>query len=340
MSLSLRVKGALFHSGFYAAFRQIAPSRRLAILRYHAVCPLDGAYADPGICVSPAAFGAHVQYLADNYRVLSLRDGVNALRRGLSLPKNAVALTFDDGYADNLEAARLLARHGLTATFYITAGCLVDRDAMPFWPAELRLLVNAITAREVVLDVAGTPMTLPTATPGDRRTAISRLNKVFKGHPIPVRESVREQLRRAAGRPAQPSPMLTSADLIAMHQMGMEIGSHTFTHPNLPNAGLADAESEIRTSKQRLEEIIDGPLTAFSYPNGGAERYMTPAIARLVQEAGFESATTSRNAIAGPASDLYALERVQVSERIEEMAFALEVERYAFKPKPRPGELS
>jgi hypothetical protein len=78
----------------------------------------------------------------------------------------------------------------------------------------------------------------------------------------------------------------------------------------------------------------------FSYPNGGAERYMTREVAALVRDAGFAAATTSRNAFASPASDLYALERVQVSERLEQLIFALEVERFAFQPKPRPGEVS
>jgi len=111
------------------------------------------------------------------------------------------------------------------------------------------------------------------------------------------------------------------------------------THPNLPNAGLDRARVEIVESKARLEAETGAPVTMFSYPNGGAERYMTREVAALVREAGFEAATTSRNAFAGSSSDLFALERVQVSEELGRLVFALEVERYAFKPKPRPGEL-
>jgi peptidoglycan/xylan/chitin deacetylase (PgdA/CDA1 family) len=120
-----------------------------------------------------------------------------------------------------------------------------------------------------------------------------------------------------------------------MHRLGMDIGAHTVTHPNLPNAGRDHAKVEITGSKARLEREVDAPVTMFSYPNGGAERYMTREIAELVQEAGFEAATTSWNGFAGPGSDLFALERVQVAERVEELAFALEVERFAFKPMPR-----
>jgi hypothetical protein len=70
----------------------------------------------------------------------------------------------------------------------------------------------------------------------------------------------------------------------------------------------------------------------FSYPNGGAERYYTPELQRVVAESGFTGAASSRNAFAGAASDVYALERIEVEERLEDLVFALEVERFAFRP--------
>jgi peptidoglycan/xylan/chitin deacetylase (PgdA/CDA1 family) len=330
-------KSVLFHAGGYAAIRRVLPSRQLAILRYHAVCEPDAGYADPGICVSPAAFERHVAYLAANYRVLPLPEAVATLVSGKTLPRNAVAITFDDGYADNLAAARTLARFGASATFYITAGCLAD--GQPFWPAELRALIAAITASQLDIESDGSRLTIPLASARDRTAAVSRLTKIIKAHSIPRREALREQLRAQASKPVASSPMLRWDEVVTMHELGMVIGSHTMTHPNLPNAGADAARQEIVDSKALLERHIGAPVTMFSYPNGGAERYMTPAIARIVREAGFAAATTSRNAFASAASDPYALERVQVSEPLEELIFALEIERFAFKPAPRPAEL-
>ena len=331
-------KSALFRSGFYSLFRRVAPSRQLGILRYHAVCARDAGYADPGICVTPAAFAEHVAYFASNYSVLPLPDAADALRRGLSLPPNALAITFDDGYEDNLAAAEILARHGLSATFYITAGCLAGGE--PFWPSELRSLMPGITGPELAVSAAGVDLRLAVATPAEKRTAVARLTKTFKAHPVPVREALRERLREASTTAGAASPMLNWDQVRRMHALGMVIGSHTMTHPNLPNAGLDRARVEIVESKARLEAETGAAVTMFSYPNGGAERYMTREVAALVREAGFAAATTSRNAFAGRSSDLFALERVQVSQELERVVFALEVERYAFKPKPRPGELA
>lgn len=330
-------KAVLLTSGFYSCFRKLLPRRQLAILRYHAVCDPNAGYADPGICISPRAFERHVEYLAGHYRVLSLPDAVATLKRGATLPFNALAITFDDGYADNLDAARTLARLGLAATFYITAGCLAGGS--PFWPSELRQLIKAIPGPSFDLTAMEKRFSLQVSTPAERLAAVAKVTKVFKANRIAVREALREELRQLAGISTIPSPMLTWDDLREMHRVGMVIGSHTMTHPNLPNAGMEDARREIIESKARLEEAIGAPVTMFSYPNGGAERYMTPAIARLVREAGFEAATTSRNAFAGPNSDLFALERVQVAERLDDLIFALEIERFAFRPKPRPGEV-
>jgi peptidoglycan/xylan/chitin deacetylase (PgdA/CDA1 family) len=332
-------KTALLRSGGYAAIRKVAPSRHLAILRYHAVCGPEGyQYAHPGICVTPENFEKHIAYLTGAYHVLRLEEAARRLAAGDPLPANAVAITFDDGYADNLVAARILAKYGASGTFYLTAGCLGDGE--PFWPAELRHLVRNLPRRQVTLEAGDAWVPLDLTSDVDRSTLVRQLTKVFKAHPIEIREELRRQLRFHAGPTRPPARvMLTWNEVREMHALGMTLGSHTMTHPNLPNAGLDAARRELALSKSTIEREINAPVTMFSYPNGGAERYMTPEVAQIVRETGFEAATTSRNAFAGATSDLYALERIQVSERLEDLAFALEVERFAFKPSPRPGEV-
>lgn len=329
-----RLKSALLESGCYAALRSVRPSRMLAVLRYHAICGPEGyRYADPSICISPQAFERHVKYLASNYRVLSLPDGAAALRAGKSLPPNAVAITFDDGYADNLRAAQVLAAHGVTGTFFLTTECIGDRE--PFWPAEIRALMLSVKASQIRLDVDGTTVELPTGTPGERLAAIRRVTKLIKSHRIATRERLRRQLREQACAPATPPVMLGWNDVAAMHALGMTIGAHTRTHANLPSAGLSDATDEITGSKARIESELHTAVTMFAYPNGGAERYFTPELQRVVAEAGFDAACSSTNGFAGRGSDLYALERIEVAERLEDLVFALEIERFAFKPSPR-----
>jgi peptidoglycan/xylan/chitin deacetylase (PgdA/CDA1 family) len=318
--------------GLAAALRRLAPSRGLAILRYHAVCDPEGHdYAEPAICVTPDAFRRHARYLARHYVVLALPHAVDVLRTGQTLPPNAVAITFDDGYADNLGAARVLHDHGLTATFYLTAACIGGEQ--PFWPSEIREFVRRAAGTALTLEVDGERLEIGCGTPSERRVAIRLLARLFKSRTLPTRERLREQLRAQAPAATGNSPMLTWDDVREMHRLGMTIGGHTLTHANLPSAGPAVARDEIIGCKARLEREVGSPITMFSYPNGGAERYFDDTIKHIVREAGFRAATTSKNAFAGPASDLFALERIQVAERLEDLIFALEIERFAFAPR-------
>lgn len=331
-------KTALLRTGGYAAIRRLFPSGSLAILRYHAICGPEGyRYADPAICISPDSFEQHVAYLTREYTVLRLEDAARRIAARQPLPRNAVVITFDDGYADNLVAARTLHKYGATATFYITAGCLAG--GQPFWPAELRHLLNSITAPRVAVHSGPVSLELDVTDAVARAAAVKRLTKTFKSHPITVREELRQQLRELAQASEMHRVMLTWDEVREMRALGMTIGSHTMTHPNLPSAGVSAATQEITDSKARLERELDEAVTMFSYPNGGAERYCTPELQRVVAEAGFTAAVTSRNAFAGATSNVYSLERIEVEERLEDLVFALELERFILQPAPRQGEM-
>jgi len=327
-------KTVLLRAGGYRALRTLAPSRQLAILRYHAVCGPEGhAYADPAICVTPEGFERHVQYLARHYAVLPLPEATARLSSGRGLPANAVAITFDDGYADNLDAARTLHRYGLAATFYLTTQCLAD--GQPFWPTELRTLVSRLPGPSFSI-ATPRPLTLAIDSPEERYRAVKTLTRLCKSSPIPVREALREELRGLAGLPASPTPtMLTWGQVEEMVALGMDMGGHTLTHTNLPSAGLDDAWREIDGCRRELRERLGTDATQFSYPNGGAETYHTPELHALVRKAGFSAAASSFNGFATPQSNPFALERIQVAETLQDLVFALEVERFAFRPAPR-----
>jgi peptidoglycan/xylan/chitin deacetylase (PgdA/CDA1 family) len=88
----------------------------LRILMYHRVAQL-AAYDQ--LTVSPARFAQQMQELAQ-HQVISLEDGLRALQSG-PLRKPLFAVTFDDGYLDNLtEALPILQRYGIPATIFVT----------------------------------------------------------------------------------------------------------------------------------------------------------------------------------------------------------------------------
>ncbi|MEA2402571.1 MAG: hypothetical protein QOK00_2974 [Thermoleophilaceae bacterium] len=108
-----------------AGARRVAPPPeqlgRRVVLCYHSVSP-SASY----LSLSPELFDAHLKWLERHCTVVALSDLVDR-RRASSGPQ--VAITFDDGYADNhTHALPLLAARGMPATFFLTAGFL-ERDA-------------------------------------------------------------------------------------------------------------------------------------------------------------------------------------------------------------------
>jgi peptidoglycan/xylan/chitin deacetylase (PgdA/CDA1 family) len=99
-----------------------ATSRRVVVLCYHSVHPSNGFAS-----ASPTLFDAHLRWLREHVTVVSLAQAVELARAG-RMDRPAVAITFDDGYADNHRfALPLLTRHSVSAEFFLTSG-LLERD--------------------------------------------------------------------------------------------------------------------------------------------------------------------------------------------------------------------
>lgn len=87
---------------------------------------------------------------------------------------------------------------------------------------------------------------------------------------------------------------------------GMEIGSHSMTHPNLKKLKTAEAREEITASKKLLEDKLGMPIHHFCYPHGG----WNPIVRDLVIDAGYKSACAVRLGVAESRSDLWTLPRI------------------------------
>jgi len=121
-------------SGALSAFERAARGA-LAVLCYHRVLPEAerARYHTPDLVVTPETLRAHCRILAERYTVAPLGTALAAWQRGEVSDRPLVAITFDDGYRDNMRyATPILRAHGLRATFYVIAG-LVDTDEQPWY---------------------------------------------------------------------------------------------------------------------------------------------------------------------------------------------------------------
>lgn len=282
------------------------------ILMYHRVA---AERLDPRrLCVSATHFDEHLQALRRHARVLPLAQLQRRIVTGDAEP-GSVAITFDDGYADNLlNALPLLARHDTPATVFVTTGYL--GGTREFWWDELErlLLEPGALPKTVVLPLPDgeAPLQLvlggavgvgverigrrllrrasasapPSARVAAYRAAWARLLPL---HDAEQRRAL-EALREATGRAAGPRPtrrQLTESELLELGRDRLvEIGAHTVTHPALPLFPAAEQRDEITASVATLSGLLGAPVRGFSYPHGR----FTDDTVRIVRDAGLEYA--------------------------------------------------
>lgn len=279
------------------------PRGRLSILIYHRVL----AQPDPLFPDLPdtVKFERDMRWVRDWFNVLSLPLAIEQLYAG-TLPARALAITFDDGYADNEQfAGPILQRLGLSGTFFISTGFL---GGGCMWNDRVIEAVRALPGDTLDLRDAG----LGTHALGDaaqRRAAIEALLGAIK-HLEPVeRQAAMERIVSACGAPAAPPLMMQRQQVRSLRAMGMEIGAHTVTHPILTRLSPDAARHEITRSKAELEELIDEQVDLFAYPNGVPQRDYAAEHAAMARACGFTAAVSTSWGAASAASDRFQLPR-------------------------------
>ena len=124
--LGLPLAGAAWFSWRYAWWRPPVDYRFPRLLMYHMISPPRPGARFNGLRVAPARFDRQLRWLkAQGWTSFTVGELVEA---GADAPAKAFAITFDDGYADNLtEALPLLERHDCRATLYLVVDRF-DRD--------------------------------------------------------------------------------------------------------------------------------------------------------------------------------------------------------------------
>lgn len=305
------------------------------ILLYHQVAFLDG---DPQqLAVTPERFDAHMEVIARDATPVPLSVLVKGLRAG-DLPDRAVAVTFDDGYADNLyEALPALERWNVPATVFATSGYI--GGVREFWWDELdRLLLRTRNLpTSLRLDLGHREITWQRDGDSAPRSAFERFSSWQVEHrdldarhtlyrtlcealrPLGVneRDDVLDVLAEWAGAPPHVRGNRRPLDADELRRLAdselIEIGAHTVSHPKLAARPRPEQRREICSSVWHLERLIGGPVRSFSYPFGSPTSFDRRTVA-VVRSAGLGCACAN---IEGPVthrSDPFALPRCIVRD--------------------------
>ncbi len=269
-------------------------------LMYHRVCPDAGSPGvaevgfDPNrsLAVTQRAFEAQMRYLAEHCSCLSLDDLIDGLRRG-RLPSRSVAVTFDDGYLDNLTLALpVLRAHRVPATVYVTTG-LVERVAGMWWYELEALIADSAQLRYYW---QGRRWNWETASLAEKQRAFRGLNTLFKTLDSDQQAALMSKLRAACGQPPadRGGAVLDRLQLLELAADPLiTIGAHTHHHPVLSRLPEIQLRHEMMRSRDLLERWLGRPVNHFAYPFGGAEQAGQREF-RAAAQLGFASAVTTR----------------------------------------------
>jgi len=267
------------------------------ILLYHRIA-CDGP--DPHhLQVQPEHFADHLRWLRSVADVVPLADVV----RPAAAPR--VAITFDDGYADNLHAAKpLLESFGEPATVFVTSSAVGSR--IGFWYDRLAslMLEGEFTVSHLELVIAGRRSLVYVESPAARRRAHVFVHHRLRRRPAPEIEAVLDtiaQCTRERGAPPQRGRPMTADEL---HQLvegaTVSVGAHTVTHPVLSTLDEQDQRDELERGRVDLERLLGRPVPWFAYPfrgSGQLRRHERPTRARAVRSCSHRG---SRGRVARP----------------------------------------
>jgi len=263
---------------------------RSAILLYHRVAsPPNDVHA---LAIPPSTFRAQIEWLSRAWDLVPLPALAEACVKGTP-PRRSLALTFDDGYLDNLEnVLPVLEEFRIPATFFLTAEH--PGEALRYWwdVLEQILLVALELPPLLALRIDGQPRTFATASAGERKASHDQLYGVLKTSLPAVRDDLLRQISAAAGAagrvPPAPRRMVDEEIRLLAASPGIEIGAHGLHHLSLPTLSRDDLHREVFEGRSALERIVGRRVTAFAYPYGD----VSPACVDSVVAADFGCAVT------------------------------------------------
>jgi peptidoglycan/xylan/chitin deacetylase (PgdA/CDA1 family) len=276
----------------------------LLVLGWHNV---EGTWcfpAPPGH--GPAGLHRQFAALSRLAHVVPLKQALQALANGRLLPPRAVAITFDDGYADNLSlAVPMLRQLGLPATFFLVPG-LLSNPVQPWWEVA-GWAFTCTTRAELHWEGARYPLTRPK----ERRAAYDVVAEKLKRRSLERRESAVAELvdmLRPNGTPKDRGFML---DWDGAHQLqlaGFDVGSHTSQHAILSEETADEQFRDLAESRTVLEKELQVPVDVLAYPNG-THLDFDATTEGAVAAADYQFAVTTIAGVNGSSADRHAIRR-------------------------------
>ena len=305
-----------------------------AVLTYHGVLPAGYRIVDPsldGSLVGADVFRKQLQFVKDQYNVISPEEFLLWCEAGRELPPRSLLLTCDDGLRNSLsDMLPILQEFELECLFFVTGASLSQTPTM-LWYEELYLMFLA-APESVPLELLEIGLRADT-NQQERRSLWWALVKTLSQYDWNRRRTLLGRIRMQLGLSEKwdaqyrEDPVLSRRFSVLnqseLHQLagaGMCIGAHTLSHPMLSQSSLDAAWREISDSKHGLEQALGHEIWAFAYPFGDSFS-VTSREVQMARRAEFKGAFLNVGGGFGTATPKFALPRVHITAEMSLVEF-------------------
>jgi peptidoglycan/xylan/chitin deacetylase (PgdA/CDA1 family) len=248
--------------------RRSTDGARGLVLLYHRVSDEADVHS---LAVTPEHFRAHLEWLSSQCHVVSLEALLSSSAD--DLPDAAVALSFDDGYLDNLQvAAPILEAAGLPATFFLTTRWLEEAGEY-WWDTLERSLLGTVALPPMLsVDLPSGPISFPTSSRDARVEAHHRLHRELVRADLETRTRIVAAVDDWSRAPrSERRPLLADEVRSLCALPGMTIGAHGVNHLALSFQSQDVVRYEASESRLALELVTGRPVKLFAYPFGAVD---------------------------------------------------------------------
>jgi len=222
------------------------------------------------------------------------------------IPNHSVVITFDDGYQDFAKFAwPIMQEENVPATLFVTTG-FVNRETW-LWPDKIEYAINHAKKESIKPNGFQNPISLK-----DKRIAWNKIASycliLTNRDKNLLLEWIYQELDVELPKlPPEQYCALTWLQIQSMVDSGLDVGSHSHTHPILTKIDNDELHKEIYLSRNLIKRNLGFEPKSFCYPNGMEDDY-NKNIKNILDAAGYQYAVTaypSRN----PLDDHYAIKR-------------------------------
>ena len=290
----------------------------LTILTLHRILPEGECYFIPPMTLSKKNFQEILELLVRRFCPIALEEAVEKLKKGMDLPERAVSLTFDDGYLDNFTVALdILNEYGMKGTFFIPVN-QIENQEIYWWdllyqigmenPGDLATLADQQKA--LPQEIISLIKEMSKKKHKEQGSVCRQCVRLLNGTNAAKREQFVEGLKRLSVSKDHQRLLLNWDEVREISRQGHDIGSHTRSHRLLTQLDEDDARKEIFESRVDLSRKIGKEVVGFSYPRGEWNQ----TVAKLVAQAGYSYAVTTRYGRNRDSADVYRLARLNISD--------------------------